>query len=337
MESLAYRDTCGYCSLVNDNHMNPDDVAFVKGLETNDFERVKSVPKSDRHCHMDLGGSLAGLKKLTNREIEEPPPFFPTFDVFQNYILDELDPILETKIGSQLAKRNTLLQTKEDNVVRLDASIDDGFSYHYGVHYQELIDYLDHAIAEINPALDFRPELGLGRTNDIQELVEIAMFNIQTGYFSSIDLYGKEEGDEPAKYQKIFRRAKAAGLRLKAHVGEYGDPSSILRTIEVLEIDEVQHGIQAAQAKDVMRFLAENNILLHICPSSNVKLGLVESLQTHPIRILYDNGVKVTINTDDYLIFKRSLTQEYLDLYNCGLFTATELNEIRKNGLHLGV
>lgn len=317
--------------------MNPDDVEFVEGLQANDFERLKGVPKADRHCHMDLGGSLVKLKKLTNKEIKDPPSFFPTFDVFQNYILDELDPMLETKAGSQLAKRNTILQTKEDNVVRLDASIDDGFSYHYGADYQELIDYLDQAIAEINPTLDFRPELGLGRTDNIQELMEIAFFNIQTGYFRSIDLYGKEEGDEPAKYQKIFRQAKAAGLTLKAHVGEYGDPSSIARTIEVLEVDEVQHGIQAAHSKDVMRFLAENNILLHVCPTSNVKLGLVESIQKHPIRILYDNGVKVTINTDDYLIFKRSLTHEYLDLYNCGLFTAMELNEIRKNGLHLGV
>lgn len=234
-----------------------------------------------------------------------------------------------------LAYRNThsYYSLVTDNRMNPD---DVAFSYHYGEDFQELINYLDHTIAEIYPALDFRAELGLGRTDNIQELAEIAFFNIQTGYFRSIDLYGNEEGDESAKYQKIFRRAKAAGLTLKAHVGEYGDPSSIVRTIEVLEIDEVQHGIQASQAKDVMRFLAENNILLHICPSSNVKLGLVEPLQKHPIRILYDNGVKVTINTDDYLIFKRSLTHEYLDLYNCGLFTAIELNEIRKNGLHLG-
>jgi len=106
-----------------------------------------------------------------------------------------------------------------------------------------------------------------------------------------------------------------------------------MRAVEVLELDEVQHGIAAAQSQRVMNFLADHKIRLNICPTSNVKLSRVDSLKNHPIRKLFDNGVIVTINSDDVLVFGNSVSQEFLDLYTSGLFTAEELNEIRLNGL----
>ncbi len=82
-----------------------------------------------------------------------------------------------------------------------------------------------------------------------------------------------------------------------------------------------------------MKFLMGNRIRLNICPTSNVLLGRVESLSVHPIRKLYDAGVKVTVNTDDVLVFGQSVSDEFLNLYRAGLFTAVELDELRQNGL----
>ena len=59
----------------------------------------------------------------------------------------------------------------------------------------------------------------------------------------------------------------------------------------------------------------------------------IEDYNVHPIRKLYDNGIKVTINTDDMLIFDQSVSEEFFNLYNAGVFNSTELNEIRKNGV----
>jgi len=82
-----------------------------------------------------------------------------------------------------------------------------------------------------------------------------------------------------------------------------------------------------------MRFLADHRIRLNICPTSNVMLGRVESMTTHPIRRLYDAGICVTVNTDDSLMFGITLSEEFLALYDAGLFTAAQLDEIRLNGL----
>ena len=82
-----------------------------------------------------------------------------------------------------------------------------------------------------------------------------------------------------------------------------------------------------------MRFLADHRIRLNVCPTSNVMLGRVGSIATHPIRTLYDAGVIVTVNTDDVLMFGSTIVDEYLKLYDAGVFSTAELEMIRLNGL----
>ena len=105
------------------------------------------------------------------------------------------------------------------------------------------------------------------------------------------------------------------------------------RAVECLELDEVQHGISAAEDPSVIRFLRDNHIRLNITPSSNYLLGRVTDLKNHPIAELYRNGIDVTINSDDVLIFDSDVSKEYLRLYQCGCLNADELDDIRKSGL----
>jgi adenosine deaminase len=122
-------------------------------------------------------------------------------------------------------------------------------------------------------------------------------------------------------------------LTRKAHVGEFGSAEDVLEACEVLELQEVHHGIAAVQSIPVMSWLARNKIQLNIWPTSNIMLGRVEGYREHPIRILYEHGIPVTINTDDLLIFNQSVSQEYMNLFQAGLMTAEELDEIRLTGL----
>ena len=151
--------------------------------------------------------------------------------------------------------------------------------------------------------------------------------------FYSIDLYGDELAQPIENFKAIYRRAKSEGLRLKAHVGEWGKAVDVHRVVECLELDEVQHGISAAEDPSVIRFLRDNHIRLNITPSSNYLLGRVTDLKNHPIAELYRNGIDVTINSDDVLIFDSDVSKEYLRLYQCGCLNADELDDIRKSGL----
>jgi len=98
--------------------------------------------------------------------------------------------------------------------------------------------------------------------------------------------------------------------------------------VQFFELDEVQHGIGAAADKNVMKFLRDEKIRLHVCPASNVMLGAVPSLEEHPIKVLYENGVDVTINTDDLLFFNKSVSEECVDLINAGTLTEKQVFDI---------
>ena len=154
---------------------------------------------------------------------------------------------------------------------------------------------------------------------------------LEHNYFRSIDIYGDEFA--VPNFKCVYRKAKDKGLILKAHVGEYGPAELIKRAVEELELEQVQHGITAANSKEVMKWLHQNNIQLNLCPTSNILLRQVETYKDHPISELYKNGVKVTINTDDMIIFDQSVSEEFLNIYNSGSLSASELNEIRENSL----
>jgi adenosine deaminase len=123
-------------------------------------------------------------------------------------------------------------------------------------------------------------------------------------------------------------------MKCKAHAGEFGSADSVREAVEILELDAVQHGIGAAGSPEVMKWLAGHQIPLNVCPTSNIKLKRVRSYKTHPIRILFDHGVRVTINTDDALVFGDGVSEQYLKLYRAGVFTLEELDVIRGNGNH---
>ena len=117
-------------------------------------------------------------------------------------------------------------------------------------------------------------------------------------------------------------------MKLKAHVGEFGDAKDIINTIKYLDLNVVQHGINIVYSKEDMIYAKEKGIVFNICPTSNIVLKRAKSFSKHPIRLMYDMGLKITINTDDLLIFNSTLSNEYLKLYNSKVFTVKELNEI---------
>jgi adenosine deaminase len=186
---------------------------------------------------------------------------------------------------------------------------------------------------QLAPNTILLPELAFERWCDVDKefsrLDEILSYN----WFKSVDINAGEFEQPIKNFKKIYRKAKEHGLRLKAHVGEFGTADDVMEAVEELELDEVHHGIASARSEFVLNWLSKHKIQLNVCPTSNVMLRVVESYSAHPIRKLYDHGIPVTINTDDMLVFNQSVSQEYLNLFKSGLMTTDELNRIREIGL----
>ena len=299
---------------------------FIQALEARDLERLRNIPKTDLHNHGSLGFPIEVLRARTPDPIPDAPYLMPTFQDFLEY-LKILQPHLYTHDGFIASIRDTLAMAAQDSVTELEISIDCQVVPEFD-SVDDIVTVLK-TLFDAVPQVKVRPEVGINREWDAQRLEAWVMPLIDTGFFAAIDLYGNELFGEPEEFVQCYDLARGKGMRLKAHAGEYRDATFVRHSVEVLELDEVQHGIAAVQSQEVMRWLADNEIRLNVCPTSNLRLARIPSIAEHPLRQLADAGIPVTINTDDLLVFGQSVSDEYLNLFNAGVFSAQELDEIR--------
>jgi adenosine deaminase len=307
---------------------------FIEGLERCDLDLLRSVPKGDLHHHSWMGGRLSYVERRLGEQIPPPPRRFEVFNDLLEWNLKTFAPYVASVDKREIAIEAAFAQAALDGVTVLATSF--GTLMLERLYDNDLtrqraaFERLRQAYA---PHVELRPVLGLNRAHDLDFLMRAVNAHAENGYYVGVDLYGDEFARPIRELVPVYRRAKALGLRLTAHVGEYGDADSVRAAVEELELDEVQHGIAAASEPAVMRFLADHGVQLNICPTSNLRLGRAESYARHPIRTLYDHGVQVTVNTDDVIFFDQGVSEEFLNLYRAGNWTAQELDEIRRNGL----
>lgn len=307
---------------------------FIDALKQNDLEAIRRCPKADLHNHFVLGGSRQYLLQHTGKDIQPIKKPLHSMDEMHAWNHRNMGDTFESSDGRRMLIQAAFVQAKEDGVTILEIGEDVwGLGEFFHGNIEELVDAFETAHREIAPEIELRLQIGMSRHCDIAYLEDCLSHFWGCKAFYSIDLYGDELAQPIENFRSIYRRAKAEGLRLKAHVGEWGTAYDVRRAVECLELDEVQHGIAAAEDPSVIRFLVDNHIRLNITPSSNYLLGRVKDLKTHPIVRLYRSGVDVTINSDDVLIFDSDVSKEYLRLYQCGCLDAQELDDIRENGL----
>ncbi len=304
--------------------------SFVKALENNDLLEMRKIPKSDLHNHAPRGGNKRYIEAWTGMTIPKAP-IFKSLNEMNEWNLQNIKPFIKERTGYEKRIEAAFVQAKMDGVKILDMSFSIGEASEFGNSVEVMVQAIKQIHKNFAPDIVFIPGIALNSYTPLDLLNEGLEEFLAQNYFKSIDMYG-DEADLP-KFKKLFRKAKDNGLILKAHVGEFGSAELVREAVEALELDQVQHGIAASNSQSIMRWLSDNKIQLNVCPTSNVCLSRVENYRVHPIKKLYDNGVKVTVNTDDMIIFDQSVSEEFFNLYNAGILSATELNEIRENGL----
>ena len=305
---------------------------FFSGLVENNRALLLKVPMSDIHNHSTKGCSRSWLAEQLNMVLPEPPEKFDGLSGMQEWFTKEIKPYCTGKEGIILRWEGAFAEAKRNHIARL--------AMNFGVTEIDLVGGMEPFRKMIDgfhqkhcPDTVFEPEITYISLCNVEEETERMDQFVSDGYFRSIDVCGGENLRPIEDFLPLYRKAEQFHLIKKMHVGESGPAEDVRKAVDILGLDEVHHGIRAADSKDVMRFLAENKIQLNVCPSSNVMLGYARSFKDHPIKVLYESGVKVTINTDDLLIFDSSIENEYLLLYRAGVLSAEQLNEIRLLGL----
>ena len=308
--------------------------AFAEALVAGDIAAIRRAAKADLHSHSYFAAPVAEVERWLGHAVDRPPPRMDGLDGMRAYSRRAIDPYMDNWTAFEFVADAAVRHAQMDGVVLLETSIDIWAVRHHPDGLRGVAAFAASLESQFRGQVVCRPDVGFSRSFvSKDQLMSSLSEAIETGVFRSIDMYAYEHDCEPEAVRWIYDKARSFGMKLKAHVGEFGGADEVKRTVEVLQLDEVQHGIAAADSTAVMNWLADNEIRLNVCPTSNVMLGAVADLASHPIRVLYDHGVNVTINTDDLMIFGQSVSDEYLNLYRAGVFAADELEEIRIRSL----
>ena len=304
-----------------DNYLKTNDTnsIFINGLINNDEQLMKKAAISDLHVHGALGSSKDKYNVPSVKNIDG-------YTGFKEYIFKYVDFSSKDKYRDLLI--NTIKTEVDDGVKFLEMSIDIRY-YDYFNSIEEYIEDLKNIKNMFK--INIKYDIGISKTTNYEKF-DVIYRLIETRFFSGIDLYGDENIDDFERFIDIYKQAKKYHLKRKVHIGEILNSNHLDKAL-VLNPNVIQHGIDIINNLNINKYLF-NYITFNICLSSNIILGYVKDIKDHPIRKMYDLGLKITINTDDQLVFGKNIINEYKSLFSNHIFNENELDDIRKNGIY---
>ena len=290
----------------------------------------QKLPKADVHTHFHLGSSQKKFIEKHNSTLSFPNNY-KGLNGMIDFIYNHLNNYMTTKEDVINFMKLSIESSIDDNITYLEASVDVGLARFFNDSIEAVISEVQKIKEKYASIIEFKPEIGINKDLPLKKVYDYGEKCISSGVFNGIDIYGKEANQNLNSFTELYKTATKNNLKTKVHIGEFSDYKSIEEAIILLNPDEIQHGINAVNSQKTIDLILERNIRLNMCPQSNLALGAVKNIATHPIRVLFDKGVRVTVNTDDLILFNATVSDEFTNLYENSIFSKEEINTIREN------
>ena len=160
----------------------------------------------------------------------------------------------------------------------------------------------------------------------------LPLFDTYAHRLIGVGLDSSERGHPPSKFERVFAKARARGLKLVAHAGEEGPPGYVHEALDVLKVDRVDHGVRSIEDPALVARLADSRIALTVCPLSNIKLRVFDDMKQHTLKQLMAQGVAVTVNSDDPAYFGGYVNANYFATVDALDLSEQEVYTILRNG-----
>ena len=289
---------------------------------------LNGLPKIELHLHIEGTLEPELLFKLAKRNSIQLP-FNSVNEVKKAYQFSNLQDFLDIYYqGAEVLLHKQdfydltwayLLMCKQQNVIHVEPFFDPQTHTVRGVAFETIVSGIAEALADGKAKLGITSRLimcflrHLSEESAIETLKSSEQF---TDVIYGVGLDSAEMGNPPEKFINVFRKAKGMGYKLVAHAGEEGPAIYIWSSLDVLNVQRIDHGIRAIDDPDLMLRLIESQMPLTICPLSNVKLRVFDTMASHTILDMLDLGVCVTVNSDDPSYFGGYMTENFLALYD---------------------
>ncbi|MCL6545072.1 MAG: adenosine deaminase [Bryobacteraceae bacterium] len=295
--------------------------------------RYQNWPKAELHLHLEGTIEPETLRELAPELSPEEIRAHYEFDNFLGFLrcFERITRHLRQPQDYALAARRLLERLERDNVRYAEITHSAGIVLWRGQDPEAVFaavrDAARGSSVQVRWILDAVRQFGV---EHVAQVAEFAAVHAGNGVVA-FGIGGDEARGKARDFAEVYRMARSRGLRLTAHAGETEGPDSVWAALEI-GAERIGHGIRAIEDPVLVRHLADRQIPLEICLTSNLATGAVPSLEQHPVRRLFEAGVPITLNTDDPALFRTTLSKEYELAATALGFSQSELRDIAHNG-----
>jgi adenosine deaminase len=150
-------------------------------------------------------------------------------------------------------------------------------------------------------------------------------------WIAGIGLDSSEVGNPPSKFQRVFEKAKREGFLVMAHAGEEGPSEYVWEALELLKVQRIDHGNRSLDDAKLIERIVDEQTALTVCPLSNLKLCVVDTLEEHPLKTMLDKGILATVNSDDPAYFDGYVNENYLETAQALNLSKEDIYQLAKN------
>src|SRR3954454_2575282 len=288
----------------------------MPGMQPPPNRDLRTLPKGHLHLHLEGSMRPSTLSELADR-VGIPVPEIRGYGSFTGFADTYLAACQVLRNPEDFAR--LVFEVVEDSVLDGAVWVEPSF---YAPHHRNRFGEDEAIVDMVLDALHAAGEqLGVGvglmlaadRTVEPSVAVEqarLAATRADRGIVS-FGLANDEAIGPPEPYSEAFAIAKDAGLLSTPHAGELAGPESVWGALDALQADRLQHGVRSIEDPELVKRLADSDIVLDVCPTSNLLLSVYPSLAEHPLPQLLDAGIQCSLNGDDPLLFGPVLLHEY--------------------------
>ena len=304
---------------------------------------LKAVPKAEIHIHIEAVISLAGVKKLYKNRFgkemskEEQVALF-SYDDLNGFIQAflKIQDMYVSEDDFNLVFKELEKYLVSNGITYCEAFFAPSAFIKKGFNYAKMVEIFHNQIKRIKEkdGITIKLLMDVSRTFGCENAMKNyeMLKSVPCEDIIGIGLGGAEAKGPAKDFAPVYELALKEGYKAVAHAGEDVGPESIWDSINYLHAQRIGHGITAIQDEKLMKQLADTQLPLEVCITSNTfTKKIVQEASQHPIRQFYDKGMLVTVNTDDPVFFKTTLLDEFWICYKCLNFTMDEIKQLVKN------
>ncbi len=304
---------------------------------------IRDLPKAELHLHIEGTLEPELMFKLAERN-NIKLPFESVAAVKKAYNFHNLQSFLDIYYqGTQVLQQEQdfydltwayLQKAASQNVRHAEIFFDPQSHTERGISFDIIHGGIYRALQDARSEFGLSSQLILCFLRHLSAEQAMATLSEALPYKDTIVAVGldsSELGNPPAKFKVVFERARAENFLTVAHAGEEGPPEYIWEALKLLHVSRIDHGVRSIEDSDLLDYLIERQIPLTVCPLSNVKLKVFDSMKQHNLKQLLNLGLCVTVNSDDPSYFGGYIAENYQAVADALKLSQAEIYQLAKN------